>query len=253
MKSKKTIRTVAGADQIITYELIRKSIKNMYLRLREDGTVAVTANRLIPLSAVDAFVLKNEPFIARSRTRVETEQERLSERAALQYVTGETLRIFGNEVRFVLKEGRPARVEFPAEIKREPFAVSDAAENCVIMTAPSGYDTERRKRLYEKELRFHTEKCLTEICTRVWPLFKPYGVTWPELKFRTMKSRWGSCQPVEKKITLNLRLIEKPYAAAEYVVVHEFAHFLHADHSPRFYAVVEHFLPDYKERKKLLK
>lgn len=239
-KIKKTIRTVKGADRVISYELVQKSIKNMYLRLKEDGTVMVTANRLIPLAAVDAFVLKNLPFIERRVDKLEQEQERREEAEALQYVSGETVKIFGEDVPLVVREGRPAAVVFDL-----PYQV--------IMTVPSGYDAERRKRLYIKELKLHTEKCLIEICTRVWPLFKPYGVAWPEIRFRTMKTRWGSCQPIEKKITLNLKLIEKPYAAAEYVVVHEFAHFLHADHSPRFWAVVEHFMPDHKARRKMLR
>ena len=44
-----------------------------------------------------------------------------------------------------------------------------------------------------------------------------------------------------------------PNEAIDYVVVHELAHIKEMNHSPRFYAVIEEQLPDYKERKKLLK
>ena len=250
MKSKKTIRTLTGADPVISYEVIQKDIKNMYLRLREDGTIVVTANHRIPLETVDRFVLKNIGFIAGRKEKLEQEALRAEEQAELQYVTGETVRIFGRPVPLVVREGRPASVQFDIPEGEEQSGVK---KSFVIMTVPEGYDAERRKRLYLNDLEKYTKKCLLQMCTRVWPLFRPYGVAWPEVKFRTMKSRWGSCQPQGGKITLNLRLVEKPYAAAEYVVVHEFAHFLHADHSPRFYAAVEHFMPDYRERKKLLK
>ena len=44
-----------------------------------------------------------------------------------------------------------------------------------------------------------------------------------------------------------------PEPAREYVVVHELAHLKEMNHSQRFYAIIEKILPDYKERKKLLK
>ena len=75
----------------------------------------------------------------------------------------------------------------------------------------------------------------------------------PTLKVRRMKTRWGVCMPGKRQITLNLRLAEKPMAAVEYVVVHEYAHFVHCDHSPAFWAVVARILPDYKARRALLR
>lgn len=75
----------------------------------------------------------------------------------------------------------------------------------------------------------------------------------PALKVRRMKTRWGVCVPGKRQITLNLRLAEKPMAAVEYVMVHEYAHFVHCDHSPAFWAVVARILPDYKARRALLR
>lgn len=64
--------------------------------------------------------------------------------------------------------------------------------------------------------------------------------------------RWGSCHTVKNIITLNSRLIEVPKEAVEYVVLHEFAHFLQPNHSRAFYAVVERYMPDWRERRALL-
>jgi predicted metal-dependent hydrolase len=44
-----------------------------------------------------------------------------------------------------------------------------------------------------------------------------------------------------------------PEAAREYVVVHELAHLIEMNHSKKFYAIVEKYLPDYKERRRMLK
>ena len=40
--------------------------------------------------------------------------------------------------------------------------------------------------------------------------------------------------------------------AIEYVVLHELAHIRHHNHSAAFYALIEKYMPDYKERRKML-
>ena len=66
------------------------------------------------------------------------------------------------------------------------------------------------------------------------------------------KTRWGSCSP-KNSISFSVRLLQYPPEAIDYVVVHELAHIKEHNHSPRFWALVERTLPDYRERQKLLK
>lgn len=66
------------------------------------------------------------------------------------------------------------------------------------------------------------------------------------------KTRFGSCSS-KGNISFSYRLMLYPEAAREYVVVHELSHLLEMNHSKRFYKIVETYLPDYKERRKLLK
>ena len=47
--------------------------------------------------------------------------------------------------------------------------------------------------------------------------------------------------------------MQSPEAAVDLVVVHELCHIREMNHGPRFYALLEQYLPDWKERKKLLK
>jgi len=70
--------------------------------------------------------------------------------------------------------------------------------------------------------------------------------------FRYNKSRWGSCS-WKNRLNFNTRLATMPPNFIEYVVVHELAHIRHKNHSQDFWAEVEKFLPDYKERQKLIK
>jgi predicted metal-dependent hydrolase len=71
------------------------------------------------------------------------------------------------------------------------------------------------------------------------------------LRIRPMRSLWGSLSP-NGAIALNLALAFADDALAEYVLVHEMAHFLARDHSPRFWAIVAQLYPDYAQRRQEL-
>lgn len=105
--------------------------------------------------------------------------------------------------------------------------------------------------------RFTHEQCLqqfTQISDRIFPLFAELlDGQKPCLRVREMKTRWGVCHIKKRTITLNTRLAEKPLPAQEYVVLHEYVHFLHPNHQAPFHAEMLRLMPDYRERRKLLK
>ncbi len=98
------------------------------------------------------------------------------------------------------------------------------------------------------------EECLellSGVCERVFPLFQELIPNKPSIKIRAMKSRWGICHYLKNTIVLNARLADMPEDFIEYVVAHEYAHFLHHDHQAGFHALMERVMPDYKHRRKL--
>ena len=66
------------------------------------------------------------------------------------------------------------------------------------------------------------------------------------------KKRFGSCS-ADNKIRLSVYLMFYPKEAIDYVVLHELAHIKHKNHKKQFYALIEKYMPDYKERIKLLR
>lgn len=76
-----------------------------------------------------------------------------------------------------------------------------------------------------------------------------YPSSW---KLSAAQSRWGSCN-AKGVVRLHARLIHHRPEVIDYVVVHELAHLRELNHSPRFWALVESALPDYRERRALLR
>jgi predicted metal-dependent hydrolase len=72
------------------------------------------------------------------------------------------------------------------------------------------------------------------------------------VQFRKMTSRWGTCHTSRHIITLNTELAKQGPDSIEYVLVHELAHLLEKGHSARFKAIMDDFLPDWRDRRKAL-
>ena len=101
----------------------------------------------------------------------------------------------------------------------------------------------------QQELR----KKIQELCERAYPYYQQRGVEKPQIKFRNMVSRWGSCHPGKGIVTFNLNLIYAPDECVEYVVWHEFTHFLQPNHSREFYQGLEQVFPRWRDTRKQLK
>ena len=102
------------------------------------------------------------------------------------------------------------------------------------------------------ELQEMIEKARKLIPEKVKFWSKIMGVTPVRITITTAKTRFGSCSG-KNAVSFSARLMAYPEKAIDYVVVHELSHIRHHDHSKAFWAEVAKYLPDYKEREKLLK
>jgi len=237
MKYTSETRQVKCGLAVIDYTLTRKPVKNINLRIKPDGKVLISANKRVPVSYIDNLIKDKQAYILRVLKKLE-EKQKQEPPLPEKYKDGERLMILGSEKTLKVMEGSPETVSLDGE--------------WVVLTVKNKDDIKHKENIVNRWLKELQEDLFSDICRETYRIFEKYGVEYPVIKIRKMKSRWGSCQPQKGIITLNSKLIEAPRKCIEYVVLHEFAHFIHPDHSKKFYGFIERFMPDWKERKKEL-
>ena len=104
-------------------------------------------------------------------------------------------------------------------------------------------------------LKWYKDEMTSVFTTRLdycHKLFKE-NIPYPNLRIRSMKTRWGVCNRKTVTITLNAELIRESIDKIDYVIVHELSHFIHPNHSKNFWGCVSQYIPDYKQIRKQLR
>lgn len=236
------IRAIILGDMEIKYELTRKSVKYVNLRIDAAGNVKVSASCGVSIDYIEAFMREKQAVIVSAVSRAEENSSRQQEQhAERQFVNGEQLAILGKK--------RAVKVSQAVQGTKEHI---ELAEETIFFRVKNPQDTRHKELMYEKWLKEYQRGVYEEICHQVHGQFRQWGVDYPIVRIRRMTSRWGSCQPYRGVVTLNSRLIETPLCCIEYVVTHEFCHFIHPDHSREFHALMTSLMPDWKQRRQLL-
>ena len=226
-RSKAQTIEIAGISVSVT----RKRVKNLNLRVRPpDGEVLLSVPYGTSDGAIQAMVQQRLGWIDRHRTLMR-ERPRPAYR---EYLTGESLDVLG----------QARRLRFVAA-GSDPAGTGGGPED-VVLRVPLGATREVRARAVDHWLGGEAKREFAAELARWEPRL---GVKVEQLGVKRMKTRWGTCNPSARRVWLNLALVERPRSCLEYVVVHELAHLLVADHSPAFWAVVERHLPTWRSAK----
>lgn len=106
--------------------------------------------------------------------------------------------------------------------------------------------------LSPEDIRLLADQALRELPPRIAAYAGQMGVTYGRVTIRNQKTRWGSCSS-KGNLNFNCLLMLTPREVQDYVLVHELSHRKEMNHSPKFWAVVEEVLPDYKKRRNWLR
>lgn len=233
-------RSVDCGEAVISYILTRKKVKNINLRVKEDGRVFVSAPNRVPLKFLDDFVKSRYDFIMSARERFSSaEHKKITQEYSDSLSSGDAVSLLGKKLIIAVEYGED---EVRAEEERLVVRTFDTQNNDYIRKLLKNYFYNSTVALF---------KTLNDEVSELF--YEKYSIKKVPIKIRKMKSRWGSCHVTDGFIVMNDRLINYPIEAVKYVFIHEYAHFIHADHSKRFYSVVAEFMPDYKKAADFLK
>lgn len=282
----KELRTLP--DGSITYELHRKPVKNMNLRVTTSGVVRVSASPRVALGMIEEFICRHRAFIEKA---LQNRKDRGGHPMVPDLDT--EIMVMGKMYRVVLE--KPHTVSAYLETSSQDSQLSDTpsdsplkgssskrkgaqgslsqrklsrgnastyavtvADDILLVRYPSDpnvLDASKVERMWLTFWKRMGQNFMEELAQQVYSEFQQAGYTVPvpTLRLRYMTSRWGSCMPLKEIITMNTRLLLGPTEFAHYVMVHEFAHFIEANHSLRFYKVMSDVLPNWKQVKAEMK
>ncbi len=210
----------------------KKQIKNINLRISRAGEVQLSAPIKTPMSVIYSFLQEKRSWIEMHRLRLQHSNKQMPKHLN----TGEYLLFQGIPYELMVRE-------------TDATAYVELEDNQLCLFVPPRVTSTFKEELVRQWYYAQMQQCLPPLFDK-WQAIMKVSVN--KITIKRMTSSWGSCHPIKKYITLNLRLIEKPLICLEYVIVHELVHLFEASHNQRFHALMSHYLPNWKEIKKQL-
>lgn len=231
---RKIIRSIVNVIEMGGFSVLlqRKLVKNINLRISRTGEVQISAPIKTPLDTIHSFLHDKHSWIERHRCRL----QQLKQEKSQNLMAGEYIHFQGKKYALLLHE-TPAKQRIQLNGNQIHFFLKP------------GTNHRYKELLLTNWYRTQMEEFLPPLLDKWQAIME---ITINKVSIKRMNSRWGSCNPTKKNISLNLRLIEKPLICLEYVIVHEFTHLFEINHNKRFYALMSYYLPDWKQIKKQL-
>ena len=226
-------RVVIAGPRRIEYTLIQSVRSDVLFQALPEAGIRVYAPRGMRLRDVDAMVRQRAGELEALQRSVDRRLE--EDRRAHPVSEGATIMIEGVPHALRLSPaGRIAGEAVGGELRlRLPRPDSDPHVRAAIRSVLSA-------------------RALERIRQRIGHYAPLIGVQPNRVTVRDQKSRWGSCSS-RHNLNFNWKLIMAPPQVLDYVVIHELCHMKEFSHSPRFWALVERYMPDYGAWKKWLR
>lgn len=216
-------RTLAWEGGQLTYRFTQKAVKNINLRVT-NGEVRVSAPRRLPIARVEAFLREKQGWIQKALAHQAPTHRAPQDTLAPKPGVSEEEKAFEKAFLPVFEEEYAAFAAFVAAAVRAPcHALSKAG------IAPAIQAAFWKQTAYVKR-----------------------GGRKPQIAFRAMTSRWGSCTPASGKIRFSTMLAQKSQEDWRGVICHELIHLLAAGHGKLFHALLDAFDPANHARRKAL-
>lgn len=197
--------------------------------LPPDGRVRVSAPTQLTDEAITMFVRTKLGWIKKQQEKFQ-QQPRQSER---QYASGETLYVWGKQ--YFLQ----------VEYSYKGNALTLSGDKAILTVRKESSPKQRGSFVnewYRSLLKQEVAKYLPK-----WE--KTTGLYCSSWQSKYMTTKWGTCNPTSKKIWLNIQLAKKPIECLEYVILHELAHLKVHNHGPEFTAILDQYMPYWRDHR----
>jgi predicted metal-dependent hydrolase len=217
----------------IVLDVVKKDIKNVHLSVYPPtGRVRLAAPSRMKLDTIRLFAISKLGWIRQQQKKLR-EQVRETPR---EFIDRESHYVWGRRVLLKLVEAEgPTSVEL--------------RHSKLLLSVRPGTDTAAREAIVSG---WYRQSLKAEVPSLVAAWEPRLGVKVNNFYVQQMKTKWGSCNPGASTIRLNTELAKKPKACLEYIVVHEMTHLLEHTHGPRFLALMDRFMPAWRETRALL-
>ena len=226
------MRSIILNNKIIEYNVKYNAKKNVNIHIKPDLTVNVSAPRWVLKGELERILNKKSTWILdnieRQKKLQRAKKVNTFEHAHSIWFRGEKYRLY---------------------YKMSDHNYVCVFEDQILVFTKKIDDIEYSKKVFKEWLKGIAEEDFTKALDKYRAkMIKKYNIPEYVLQIRSMKTRWGTCTPAKKKITLNLNLMYSPNECLEYVALHELTHFLEIYHNAHFYDILREFMPDYKVR-----
>lgn len=216
----------------IEYELVRKRVKNVNLRISRDGRILVSAAPRVPIYFISAFILSKAEWIKARQEEILEQGEQLTDPSLRD---GELHYLWGEPYPIHLSEAKTVRCAL--------------VHNTIQLSAPANSQQEKIQRGLDNWYRAQIKSVIPSLLEK-WQ--EVVGLDAKQWAVKKMRTKWGTCNIQDARIWLNLELAKYPMSCLEYVIMHELTHLHEYHHNKRFYALMSSFMPDWREREKML-
>jgi predicted metal-dependent hydrolase len=196
------------------------------------GQVKIAAPDKMDLDTIRIYAISKLSWIRKQQAKIKAQKRE----APREYLTKESHYYLGK--RYLLKV---------IEHNSAPFV--KLKHNTIEMHIRPETDTAKRKEILEDWYRSQLKEMVPKYILK-WE--KAMKVKVNEFGIKKMKTKWGTCNIKAQRIWLNLELAKKPLGCLEYIVIHEMTHLLERNHNSRFVALMNQFMPNWKEVKEEL-
>ena len=205
----------------LTYQIVRSpKRKKLTISVERDRSIVIHAPEGISDEAIQQIVDSKRQWLFEKVNHTQKYQDR-PHAPGKEVVNGESVPYLGREYLIEIANTASGGVEFSRR-----FLI------------PSAQQTRRREVLKD----WYISRAMDTILPRVKRHATELGVEFGEVKIVDNRYRWGSCT-VSDNINFNWRLIKAPMFVIDYVIVHELAHLMEANHTPRFWNIVRARVP----------